>query len=265
MDFKESCLYYALIQLLFLRCQVFLAQKNSTCPQFVYGRSGTGPNRPPSHLRLHRKLYKQVYNVEQDKPLEWMASGKAELIMYSEQGASLHLPSELLLLILYTESSSLSANQCDNRKWASRSAQPLYPIPKQACSSELGENNPSTHQDPTSKISPRSSHPVVSVKCGSFISLHPLPLAKNMGQCSQMFPLPQVCKLENSASVLSDEEGGYPLLWGQGTQVSSRLYAEGVSEDRRPEEGSGNGREWTVLGLLTPVSFSVYGGGKGLI
>lgn len=77
---------------------------------------------------------------------------------------------------------------------------------------------------------------------------HPLPLPKNMGQCSQMFPTPsKVCKLEGSASVLSDEEGGYPLLWGQGTQVFPS------------EEGSGNGREWTVLGLLPPVSFSVYG------
>lgn len=131
-----------------------------------------------------------------------------------------------------TESPSLSANQCDNRKWASRSAQPLYPIPRQASSSELGGNNPSTHQDPTSKISPRSSHPVgstVSV-CGSFISLHPLPLTKNIGQSSQIFPPPQVCKLEGSATVLSDEEGGYPLLWGQAGPGIRALVPPGCME-----------------------------------
>lgn len=268
MDFKESCLYSALIQLLFLRCQAFLAYQNSTCPQFVYRRAGTGPQRPPSHLGLHRKLYKQVYNVEQDKPLDGMASGKAGLVLYSGQGACLHRPSELPQLVQKAPPCLLTSVTTEN---GPLSAQPLYPIPRQASSSKLGGNNPSTRQDSTSKISPRPSHPVgstVSV-CGSFISLHPLPLAKNTGQSSQILPPPQVCKLEGSASVLSDEKGGYPLLWGQAgpgirALVPPRLYGEGVSEDRRPEEGSGNGRERVVLDLLPPVSFSVYGGRERL-
>lgn len=117
-------------------------------------------------------------------------------------GGQLAPPSELPLLY---RKPLLSANQCDDRKWASWSAQPLYPIPRQASSSEPGENNPSTHQDPTSKISPRSSYPVGSEKSGSFISLHPLPLAKkwpSVARCPPP-PPPQVCKLEGSASVLS--------------------------------------------------------------
>lgn len=57
---------------------------------------------------------------------------------------------------------------------------------------------------------------------------------------------------------------GSGWTWDQGTGAP-RLYGEGVSEDRRPEEGSGNGRERAVLDRLPPVSFSVYRGGKGFI
>lgn len=156
----------------------------------MYRRAGTGPKRPPSHLGLHRKLYKQVYNVEQDKPLDGMASGKAGLVLYSGQGACLHRPSELPQLVQKAPPCLLTSVTTEN---GPLSAQPLYPIPRQASSSELGGNNPSTHQDPTSKISSRPSHPVgstVSV-CGSFISLHPLPLAKNIGQSSQIVPRPR--------------------------------------------------------------------------
>lgn len=58
--------------------------------------------------------------------------------------------------------------------------------------SELGENNSSTHQDPTFKISPRSSHPVgspVSGRCGSFIThSHWLRIRASVARCSPPHP-----------------------------------------------------------------------------